>query len=305
MPSQLQIVQLHARRPAEQADRDLHLALVGQHFFDGPAEVGERPLGDLHHLANQEGDLLLRFRLRHRLGDAEETVHFILPERLRKAAGSHKLDNALNAVNDVQALLIHRHLDEHVTGIELPLYGHLLAVLDLDDLLHRHQRLTDQPLLLGPRVLRDALGQKTADLVLVTGGGLDRVPAVLHGHRHLPSLAPPVTRIQLNRRSIHPMASPRTTARIRIIRVALDNSSRVGQVTFLSSAFTERRKSTDWPIHRAGCAGPLATCSTTWIPCGARSCASCARTSSTLPARGASAGSCPENNSDSYSRCIP
>src|SRR5215208_7592444 len=57
---QLQIVQFYCRRPAEQAHRDPHLPLVGQYLFDGAAEVGEGSLGDLDHLADQEGDLFLR-----------------------------------------------------------------------------------------------------------------------------------------------------------------------------------------------------------------------------------------------------
>ena len=51
MSPQLQIVHLHRRRPAEQADRHLHLALVREHFLDRAAEVGERAFRDLDHLA--------------------------------------------------------------------------------------------------------------------------------------------------------------------------------------------------------------------------------------------------------------
>src|SRR4030067_222318 len=51
---QLQVIQLHARRPAEQTDRHPDLALVRQDFFHLSAEVRERTLDDLHHLADQE-----------------------------------------------------------------------------------------------------------------------------------------------------------------------------------------------------------------------------------------------------------
>src|SRR5215208_6469268 len=66
---QLQIVQLYRRGPPEQAHRNPDLSLVRQHLFHRAAEVGERALGDLDDLPDQERDLLLRLGLRDRLGD--------------------------------------------------------------------------------------------------------------------------------------------------------------------------------------------------------------------------------------------
>src|SRR5512146_2532382 len=43
---QLQVVQLHARGPAKEADRHAHLALVRIHFFHRATEVAERTFRD-------------------------------------------------------------------------------------------------------------------------------------------------------------------------------------------------------------------------------------------------------------------
>src|SRR6266853_351003 len=84
--SQLQVVELHAGRPAEQADTDADLALVGEDFLDRSAEIGERALDDLDDLAGEERDLLFRRFLRHRHLDPEQPVHLVLPQRHRLAA---------------------------------------------------------------------------------------------------------------------------------------------------------------------------------------------------------------------------
>src|SRR6266576_4663230 len=59
MSLQLEVVEFHRRGPSEQRHRHPHLALVGYHFLDRAREIGERPLRDLHHLAHEEGNVLL------------------------------------------------------------------------------------------------------------------------------------------------------------------------------------------------------------------------------------------------------
>jgi len=73
------------------------------------------------------------------------------------AAVVQELDHALDAVDDVGRLLVPDHLHQDVARVELPLYRHLLAALDLHDLLHRDECLADQPLGIRSGVLRDAL----------------------------------------------------------------------------------------------------------------------------------------------------
>src|SRR6185436_9532444 len=67
--------------------------------------------------------------------------------------------------------------------VQLPLDRHLLAVLDLDDFLRRHERLTDRPLLGRAGVELDLPLNQGAHLVLVAGRRLNGVPAVFHGRR--------------------------------------------------------------------------------------------------------------------------
>src|ERR1043166_2573108 len=73
MPSELQVIQLHRRRPPEQRDRHFHFALLRQHLFDRPAEIGEGALGDLHRLTDQVGDLFLGPSVRRLLDHAERS----------------------------------------------------------------------------------------------------------------------------------------------------------------------------------------------------------------------------------------
>ena len=56
--------------------------------------------------------------------------------------------------------LAHRGLDQHVARIELPFDQDLLAVLDLDHFLQRHERLADQLLVRRPRIVADPLLQE-------------------------------------------------------------------------------------------------------------------------------------------------
>src|SRR5260370_16556780 len=106
MRLELQVVQFHRGRPAEQRHRDPHLALVGDHLFDRARELRERSLGDLHDLADQERNLLLRLLLLHRLLDAEAAIHFFGAERHPHPAPPPQPDHPLPAVEDVGRFLV-------------------------------------------------------------------------------------------------------------------------------------------------------------------------------------------------------
>jgi hypothetical protein len=177
---QLQVIQFDGCWATKEAHRHAHLPLIRQYLFNGATEVGERPLGDLYHLSNEERDLFLGLRLGNRFGDAEQAVHLVLPEGLRHLPRAHELDHTLDAVHHVQGFLAHRHLDQHVPGVELALDVDLLAVLDLDHILDRDQGLPNQLGLGRTWIFLDPPLQQSADLVLVPGSCLNRVPAVFH-----------------------------------------------------------------------------------------------------------------------------
>src|SRR5262245_15432193 len=117
---QLQVVHFDGRRAPEEAHRHLDLALFGEDFLHGAAEIGEGTLGDLHRLSHHERNLFLGRGLRSFLRDAEEAIDLFGAERLGRAPGADKLDDALHAVDQVLGLLAHRGLDQHVARIELP-----------------------------------------------------------------------------------------------------------------------------------------------------------------------------------------
>src|SRR2546425_6163169 len=285
---QLQVVELDRGGPPEQGHRHPHLALVGDHLFHRPREVGERALGDLHHLADQERDQLLRLFLFHRLLDAEQPVHLFGAQRHRLPAGAHELDHALDAVDRVERLLVLDHLHEHVPGIDLALHRHLLAVLDLHHLLGGDEGLPDRLLPVGACIVRDAPRHQRTDLVLVPRGRLDGVPAVL---RHQNHFATATTKICCSSQSIHPINSPRTATKMTITVVAFLSSSHVGHVTLRISPCTSRRKSTSRPgqARRGVASASVATATSTL--CAAGACCSAGSTSSTPPAPSACAGS--------------
>src|SRR2546426_2214769 len=241
----------------------------------------------LHHLADQERDGLLRLLFLRCFLDAEEAVDLFGAERHRQSPSAHELDHALDAVDDVDRLLIQDHVHEHVARIDLALRRHLLAVLDLHHFLGGDQSLPDRLLFLRTRIVLDATFDQGTHLVLVPRRRLNRVPAML---RHQNSFAAKVTNTSCRNESSRPMKIPRATTKTMMTAVAFFSSSHVGHVTLRSSERTSRRK----PTTRAGqlCFG-LASASvvTTSIPCAAGAYCTAGSTSSTPPVPGASAGS--------------
>src|SRR5690606_9726144 len=180
---QLRVVELHRRRSAEEADLDLHLALVGVDLLDRTAEIGERTLRDLHDLADPERDLLPRLELLGLGREAEDLVHLLLTQRLRLLARAHELDHALDAVDQVRGPLVEDHLHEHIARVEAPGDRDPLAVPDLHDVLRGNDDVLDLLLLgRGPWLLGDATLDELLDLVLVARVRLDRVPPRLARH---------------------------------------------------------------------------------------------------------------------------
>src|SRR4029077_886567 len=127
------------------------------------------------------------------------------------------LDHALDAVDHVAGLLIERHLDQHVPGVDLPLDRFLLSVLDLYHVLGRDHRQPDRLLVVRTGVVLDAPLDERTDLVLVPGRGLHGVPAAL-GHQK--TFATTVTSRNWSRLSISPMVMPRKIVNAMIASVA-------------------------------------------------------------------------------------
>src|SRR5690606_1484471 len=144
---QLRVVEFDRGRPPEEADLDLHLPLVGVDLLDRPAEVGERPFGDLDDLTDAEGDLLPQRGLLDLGLQAEDLVDLLIAQGLRLAPRADELDDALEAVDDVLRPLVEQHLHQHVPRVEAASDGHSLPVADLDDLLGRDDNLLDLLLL--------------------------------------------------------------------------------------------------------------------------------------------------------------
>src|SRR5690606_20568917 len=180
---ELRVVQLDRGRPAEEADLDLHLALVVVDLLDRTAEIGERAFGDLHDLPDPERDLLPRLELLDLGREAEDLVHLLLTQRLRLLARAHELDHTLDVVDQVRGPLVEDHLDEDVARIQAPGDRDTLAVADLHDVLRRHDDVLDLLLLRrGPGLLGDSALDEPLDLVLVARVSLDRVPPRLVHH---------------------------------------------------------------------------------------------------------------------------
>src|SRR5439155_1266957 len=160
MSLQLQVVELDRGRPPEQGYGDADLPLVGQHLFHRSGEVRERPLGDLHDLSHQERDLLLGLLFLHGLLDAEEPIRLFLPQRLGQSARPDELFHALDAVDDVDGLLIQDHVHQHVPGIDLELLPR--GPGDLADLpAHVPQELGDPDDPVAPRGRSLGAGQRS------------------------------------------------------------------------------------------------------------------------------------------------
>src|SRR5690348_638266 len=287
----LQVIQFHGRRSAEQRDRHPDLALVRDHLFHRSREIRERTLDDLDHLPDEERDLLHRLFFRHRLRDSQQAVHFFAAQGHRLLAGADELDHTLNPVDDVAGLLIQRHLDQHVPGIDLPLDRFLLAVLDLHHVLGGDHRELDRLLLVGTRIVLNPALDEGTDLVLVPGRGLHGVPAAV---RHQKTLATVVTSRNCSSVSMSPITMPSDRVNAMMATVAFRSSIHDGQVTRLVSAWTSRRNDTSRerkPGLPPSGEVTASVATATSIPCGPAACCTAGSTSSTPRAQGASAGS--------------
>src|SRR5262245_38580541 len=244
-------VELDGRGASEDADQDAQLALVGLHLFDHPVEVLERAVDHLHVLALLEQHLGLRLD-RALLHLVRDLAHLRLRDRLdgfRIGRAPEKPRDLRRRLDDVPGLVVEAHVDQDVAREELPGRRLLLPFHPVDDLLRRHQDLTEQ---IGVAEPADALFEGSLHLVLVARVRVHHVPLSVRGHRHQLS-----TRWMMvwRAKSTTPRNSAITATPMITAMVAARVSSRVGQCTFLSSAQHSSRNSRErsigcWSISR-------------------------------------------------------
>src|SRR3954466_6969220 len=165
---------LDRRLAAEDRDEDLELRGVLVDLGDLAREVRQRPRDDLDRLADRE----LRLR-RDLLGDlaVQQPVDLGLGQRDRLVGGADEAGHAGRALDELPGVVVELHVHEDVAGHRPLLHGRLLVVLQL-----RHRLGRDDDVAHGPALVQRlrAMLQVLLDLVLVSGVGVDDVPAI-HG----------------------------------------------------------------------------------------------------------------------------
>src|SRR5918997_3532118 len=157
--------ELHRRLAPEDRDQNLQPRLVHVYVRDGAGKVRERAADDLDRLTDLvvHGGLDLLAGLD--LAGMQQPLDLGPAQGRRLLPGPDDLGYARRLPHELPGVLVHVHVDEDVPG-ELALRRrHLLAVLDLDDVLRRDPYLPE----VSPHAERlDPALQRRADLVLVT-----------------------------------------------------------------------------------------------------------------------------------------
>src|SRR3954453_6643766 len=165
---------LDRRLAAEDRDQDLELRGVLVDLRDLPGEVRQRAGDDLDRLADRE--LRLRRDLRGDL-PVQQAVDLGLGQRDRLVRRADEPRDAGRALDELPRVVVPLHVHEDVAGHRPLLHGRLLVVLHLGHGLGRDDHLPHGAALV--QRLRAVL-EVLLDLVLVTGVGVDDVPAI-HG----------------------------------------------------------------------------------------------------------------------------
>src|SRR3954471_5364485 len=159
---------------AEDRHEDLELRGVLVDLGDLAGEVRQRAGDDLDRLADRE--LRLRRDLRGDLA-VQQAVDLGLGERHRLVRGADESGDAGRALDELPRVVVELHVHEDVAGHRPLLHGRLLVVLHLGHGLGRDDDLAHSAALV--QRLRAVL-EVLLDLVLVSGVGVDDVPAI-HG----------------------------------------------------------------------------------------------------------------------------
>src|SRR3954447_8711660 len=166
---------LDRRLAAEDRHEDLELVRVLVDLGDLAREVRQRPGHDLDRLADRE--LRPGGRADGHLA-VQQPVDLGLGQRDRLVGGAHEAGDARRSLDELPGVVIEVHVDEHVAGHRALLDRDLLVVLHLGHRLGGHDDLADRAALVqGARAVLEVL----LDLVLVSGVGVDDVPAIHTG----------------------------------------------------------------------------------------------------------------------------
>src|SRR3954471_20373622 len=165
---------LDRRLAAEDRHQDLELGRVLVDLGDLSREVRQRARDDLDRLADLE--LCLRRGLGGDLA-VQQAVDLGLRERDRLVRRPDEAGHAGRALDELPGVVVELHVHEDVAGHGPLLHGRLLVVLQL-----RHRLGRDDDVAHGPALVQRlrAMLQVLLDLVLVSGVGVDDVPAI-HG----------------------------------------------------------------------------------------------------------------------------
>src|SRR3954453_18304887 len=169
----LDLVEPDLDRRLAAEDRDEHLEAGGVLVYlrDLPREVRQRARDDLDRLADRElgpgagalGGLAV-----------QQTVDLDLGQRHGLLGGADEAGDPGRVLDQRPGVLVEVHVDQHVAGHGPLLDLDLLVVLHLGHGLGRHDDLSHRALL---TQRLDAVLEVVLDLVLVTGVGVDDVPA--------------------------------------------------------------------------------------------------------------------------------
>src|SRR6218665_1142954 len=216
-------LQLDRRGTPKNHHRDAHAALFVIDLFDHAIEVREWPLLDAHLLAHHELHLVpwLVGAFDH---VADDALHLGVGNGGRPglAATDETLD-LVGVLDQVPGIVVHHHLDQHITREQAPFRRLALAVLHLHDLLGGHQ---------------DA-----AELVLHAGP----VGALLYFSLH--RLFHPKIKSYKTHSSVLSVShrkSAMTTTKANTYAVICSASLRVGQTTLPTSCHASRAKARNW-----------------------------------------------------------
>src|SRR4051812_3032982 len=158
----------------EDVDEHLQLLRIGVDVDDLAVEVGERTARHLDRLAERVLDRGAGTLAARRRPGLENPIDLRLRERHGLRAGADEAGHAGRVLDDRPGVVVQVHVHEDVAGEHALLGLHLLAVLRLDHLLGRDDDPAEARAL--PHRL-DAVLEVGLDLVLMTGIGVDDVPA--------------------------------------------------------------------------------------------------------------------------------
>src|SRR6202453_2409594 len=160
----------------EDVDEDLELELVLVDLGDLSGEVGERPFLDPHRLTDlvlEPGPAALGRSLPALDLDLQDAFDLTAGQRGGLGAGTDEPGDPGRVPDDRPAVVVQLAAAQQVAREHLLLDHHLLAVLELDDILHRDDHLVDAVLHVhrhGPAV------EVGLHLVLIAGVGVDDEP---------------------------------------------------------------------------------------------------------------------------------